>query len=61
VEVAVDPSGKVVNVAVSEVNPADPRYGFGPAAERVARASGYANAHTEVSTIKFKVKFTPKR
>jgi TonB family protein len=61
VEVAVDPSGKVMNVTVSEVNPADPRYGFGPAAERVARASGYANAHTEVSTVKFKVKFTPKR
>jgi TonB family protein len=61
VEVAVDPSGKVVNVTALEVNPADPRYGFGPAAERVARASGYANAHTEVSTIKFKVKFTPKR
>jgi TonB family protein len=61
VEVAVDPSGKVVSVTTLEVNPADPRYGFGPAAERVARASGYANAHTDVSTIKFKVKFTPKR
>jgi beta-lactamase regulating signal transducer with metallopeptidase domain len=61
VEVAVDPSGKVVNVAATNVVPADPLYGFGPAAERVARATGYANSSQEVSTIKFKVKFTPKR
>jgi TonB family protein len=61
VEVAVDPSGKLVDVAVSEVEPADPRYGFGPAAIRVARASRYANSGPEVSTVKFKVRFTPKR
>ena len=61
VEVAVDPSGKVVNVGVTDVLPADPRYEFGSAAIRVAKASGYANSASEVSTIKFKVKFTPRR
>jgi len=59
-EVTVDQSGKVVNVVVTEVDPADPVYGFGLAAERVARASRYANSSEEVSSIKFKVKFTPK-
>ncbi len=61
VEVAVDPSGQVVNVAVSDVLPADPRYGFGRAAERVARANRYANPTEEVATIKFKVIFNVKR
>jgi TonB family protein len=57
VEVAVDPSGKVVNAVVLEEQPADPRYGFGAAAMRVAQNNQYQNPNAEVSTMKFKVKF----
>jgi TonB family protein len=61
VEVAVDPSGKVVNVTVLEVDPVHADYDFGKAAERVARANKYANPYDETLTIKFRVKFTPRR
>jgi TonB family protein len=61
VEVSVDASGKIVDVTATDVVPASPDYGFGPAAIRVARASKYANPNEEVSSIKFKVKFTPRR
>jgi TonB family protein len=57
VEVAVDPSGKLVNAAVLEVQPADPRYGFGAAAIQVAQNNQYRNPNAEVSSMKFKVKF----
>jgi TonB family protein len=60
VEVAVDPSGKVVNVIVLEVQPADPRYGFGAAAIQVAQNNEYWNPTPTVSTMKFKVKFALK-
>jgi TonB family protein len=61
VQVAVDPAGKVAGVTVLEADPVDPDYGFGPAAERVARANEYANPHDETVTIKFAVKFTPRQ
>ncbi len=57
VEVAVDPSGKLVNAAVLEVQPADPRYGFAAAAIQVAQNNQYRNPNAEVSSAKFKVKF----
>jgi TonB family protein len=57
VEVAVDPSGKLVNVSVLEVQPADPRYGFAAAAVRVAQNSQYQNSRAEVSSMKYKVQF----
>lgn len=57
VQVAVDASGKVLNAEALEVQPADPRYGFGEAAIRVAQNNQYRNPNAEVSTMRFKVKF----
>jgi TonB family protein len=60
VEVAVDPSGKLLNAVILEAQPADPRYGIGAAAIRVAQNNRYRNPNANVSTMKFKVKFAPK-
>ena len=57
VEVDVDASGKLVNAAVLEVQPADPRYGFAEAALQVAQNNQYRNPNAEVSSVKFMVKF----
>ncbi|HEX6639212.1 MAG TPA: M56 family metallopeptidase, partial [Steroidobacteraceae bacterium] len=41
VRVSLDPVGQLVDVAVVEVQPADPRYGFADAAMEVARSTQY--------------------
>lgn len=56
-QVAVDPAGKLKDVSVVEVQPADPRYGFADAAIQVAQQSQYRNTSAQVSTLKFMVKF----
>jgi TonB family protein len=57
VQVAVDPKGRIVDVSVLETRPAGDSYGFGAAAVEVARKSQYSNPGTEISSIKFMVKF----
>ena len=57
VKVDVDPLGQLVDVAVLEVQPADPRYGFADAAIQVARLTRFTNGSNQSASMKFKVKF----
>lgn len=57
VRVSLDPLGQLVNVAVVEVQPADPRFGFAAAAIQVAQDSQYRNETHQDTTLVFKVKF----
>ena len=57
VDVTVDPLGQLIDAVASEVQPADPQFGFADAALQVARSMKYENPNPQTSSTRFKVKF----
>jgi TonB family protein len=57
VNATIDEAGRVTDVQIVELSPADTSYGFAESAERVARTMRFRNDKGQSTQVKFKVAF----